>query len=931
MARDGSGTYTNPYPNFVSGTVISSTETDTNNSQSATALTQSIAVDGQSVVTADLPLATHKFTGMKVGTAATDSLSLGQAQAEAFVWCGTATGSADAIVLTPSPPITAYAAGQRFVWMASSITNTDATTVAISGLSAIALQDNGAALTAGQHAASKMFMGILNTTSTVQVMQVQISGTDPLIVSSLTVTGDATIGDDLTLLSDASVLGFGVDTDVKITHVHDSGLEFKNTSTDDDTPFVLLIQTGETIITGSDVLGKIQFQAPDESSGTDAILVAAEIAAVAESAFSASSNATKLSFKTGASEIAAEKMSLSSGGNLSLTTDAAVVDFGVDSDVTLTHMHDIGLSLSAGANRTQLEVISTDDGTSKGPTLELTRDSATPAASDSLGNIKFIGKNLVDENVIYAEITTLLLDPTDGAEDGQLDIEVMRAGALVSAIALKENEIELNATTIDVNGAVNFSDDVTYAAGADIITASLGANNVRIGDGAGDSIEVGGDANVVVGTDAGTSITTGSYNTAVGHNALDANTTGDYNTVSGGRAFRSNTTGSRNIAVGYTALDANTTADNNTAVGYSALNANTTGTNNIAVGSYTLDANTTADNNTGVGYSALSANTTGEGNVAVGYLALDANTTANNNTAVGNAALTANTTATNNTAMGYNALTANTTGASNIAVGNAALAANTTANNNVAMGHNALGANTTGTANTALGRNALTLSTTADSNTAVGYLALSSTSTGNKNVAVGDSAGYGTDTAEKLTEGTGNVFLGFEACGTVADQDYGTALGFDVTGAGGYTTIGKSGSDIRALHGTATWATVSDERYKKDIVDSTAGLAFVNALRPRTFKYRTLGELPETFRAYESGSTEVFKNSDTNHGFIAQEVKAAIDADSSIKDGFRLWDDREDGSQEVAEAALIPVLTRAIQELSAQVTALTARLAILEG
>ena len=198
MARNGSGTYTNPYPNFVSGTVISSTEVDTNNSQIATALTQSIAVDGQSVVTADLPLATHKFTGMKVGTAATDSLTLGQAQAEAFVWCGTATGSADAIVLTPSPPITAYAAGQRFVWMASSLTNTAATTVAISGLSAIALQDNGAALTAGQHAASKMFMGILNTTSTVQIMQVQVSGTDPLIVSSLTVDGNSQFNGTIT-------------------------------------------------------------------------------------------------------------------------------------------------------------------------------------------------------------------------------------------------------------------------------------------------------------------------------------------------------------------------------------------------------------------------------------------------------------------------------------------------------------------------------------------------------------------------------------------------------------------------------------------------------------------------------------------------------------------------------------------------------------
>ena len=331
MARNGSGTYSNPYPNFVSGTVISSNEVDANNSDIATALTQSIAVDGQSVVTGDIPLATHKFTAMKVGTAATDSLSLGQAQAEAFIWCGTAGGGADAITLSPSPAITAYAAGQRFVWMASGSTNTGATTVAISGLGAIALQDNGAALTAGQHAASKMFMGILNTTSTVQIMQVQISGTDPLIISSLTVTGDATIGDDLTLLSDASILGFGEHTDVKITHVADSGLTLKNTSTGDDTPFVLLVQTGETDIAVDDALGKIQFQAPDEAAGTDSRLVAAEIAAVSEGDFSASNNATKLAFKTGASEAGPEKMSISSTGNVTMKQTAT----GDDTPMTL--------------------------------------------------------------------------------------------------------------------------------------------------------------------------------------------------------------------------------------------------------------------------------------------------------------------------------------------------------------------------------------------------------------------------------------------------------------------------------------------------------------------------------------------------------------------------------------------------------------------
>ena len=134
--------------------------------------------------------------------------------------------------------------------------------------------------------------------------------------------------------------------------------------------------------------------------------------------------------------------------------------------------------------------------------------------------------------------------------------------------------------------------------------------------------------------------------------------------------------------------------------------------------------------------------------------------------------------------------------------------------------------------------------------------------------------------------------------------------------------FGYALNEIRAANGSTSWATVSDERYKKDIVDSTVGLSFVNALQPRTFKYKTLGELPDTFTAYKADSTEVYKNSNTNHGFIAQEVKTAIDADDGIKDGFKMWDDRDDGSQEVGEAALIPVLVKAIQELSAKVTAL---------
>ena len=122
-------------------------------------------------------------------------------------------------------------------------------------------------------------------------------------------------------LADGGIVYFGNDQDIRLTHNADKGLIIKHSATADDKPVSLTLQTGETDIAASDVIGKIDFQAPDEGTGTDAILVAAGIEAVSEGDFSSSNNATKLSFKTAASEAAAEKMSLSSTGVLTTSGD----------------------------------------------------------------------------------------------------------------------------------------------------------------------------------------------------------------------------------------------------------------------------------------------------------------------------------------------------------------------------------------------------------------------------------------------------------------------------------------------------------------------------------------------------------------------------------------------------------------------------------
>jgi hypothetical protein len=163
---------------------------------------------------------------------------------------------------------------------------------------------------------------------------------------NVTFNADITVGDDIILNSDSSVIHFGADSDVTVTHDPDDGLILKSTATADDNPFLLTLQTGETDLAANDVIGKIAFQAPDEATGTDAQLVSAAIQAVAEGDHSSSSNATKLSFMTGASEAAAEKFYISSAGDVVIkhNTNNAKLNFLDQSNSTGFMIQQIGAS-----------------------------------------------------------------------------------------------------------------------------------------------------------------------------------------------------------------------------------------------------------------------------------------------------------------------------------------------------------------------------------------------------------------------------------------------------------------------------------------------------------------------------------------------------------------------------------------------------------
>ena len=285
-------------------------------------------------------------------------------------------------------------------------------------------------------------------------------------------------------------------------------------------------------------------------------------------------------------------------------------------------------------------------------------------------------------------------------------------------------------------------------------------------------------------------------------------------------------------------------------------------------------------------------------------------------------------------------------GGHDMAIGRSSLGNSDATNGyNTAVGHFAGSSNYNGTKNTYVGYQAGYGCQTGFSNTTVGFEAGKNFDRDGYNTAIGEGAmklqdhntppsganyhsgfnvAVGTSAGSLMTRGFRNVFIGNNTqLATQTDTDC-IVLGNSVTSTGtGNFTFGSGASDSNIANGATTITAPSDERYKEDITDSTAGLSFIKDLRPVTFRWKKEKDIPTTQVAYVEGSETRVMNDKTNHGFIAQEVKAVIDSHPEIKDGFDMWtEDEADGRQRIGPSALIPVLVKAIQELEARVNEL---------
>ena len=113
MARNGSGVYSAPAADFpaVASTLIEATKFNNTITDIATALTNSLAANGETTVTADIPMNSKKFTVLAEGSARTDSVTTGKVQDGTLNWVA-GGGTADAITATYAPAITTLIDGQ---------------------------------------------------------------------------------------------------------------------------------------------------------------------------------------------------------------------------------------------------------------------------------------------------------------------------------------------------------------------------------------------------------------------------------------------------------------------------------------------------------------------------------------------------------------------------------------------------------------------------------------------------------------------------------------------------------------------------------------------------------------------------------------------------------------------------------------------------
>jgi hypothetical protein len=156
--------------------------------------------------------------------------------------------------------------------------------------------------------------------------------------------------------------------------------------------------------------------------------------------------------------------------------------------------------------------------------------------------------------------------------------------------------------------------------------------------------------------------------------------------------------------------------------------------------------------------------------------------------------------------------------------------------------------------------------------------------------------------------GNNNTFIGFSAGdANILNGSNNTVIGYDAEAststANNQITLGNA--SISTLRCAVTSITsLSDERDKDEITELSAGIDFINDIKPVSFIWKD--------------RNEEGKQGIKDSGFTAQNLKE-VQEKYSLSEELKLVYDENPEKLEASYGRLIPVLVKAIQELSAEV------------
>lgn len=247
-----------------------------------------------------------------------------------------------------------------------------------------------------------------------------------------------------------------------------------------------------------------------------------------------------------------------------------------------------------------------------------------------------------------------------------------------------------------------------------------------------------------------------------------------------------------------------------------------------------------------------------------------------------------------NVSIGYASNVNSSPGSGNVAIGSEALRYSN-GSNIVAIGKQAAGAEgvNIGFGSVAVGYSAL-FRGAGGGNIAIGRFSAAAITTGQNNTIVGNIAGY-TGTND-LSSGSNNILIGNSAIASSSTVSNEITLG---------------NSSITTLRAQVTSITsLSDVRDKKNIEPLSTGLNFVNSLNPVKFDWNMR----------DGGKVDV-----PDTGFIAQDLIELEDS-TGIADYLKLTFRDNPDKLEASYGRLVPILVKAIQDLSIKVNELEEKL-----